>query len=143
MGVDRFTADDADAESTLTEAPEFVILEQTWDLIQNEYVALDEVEQEELFYGAASGMVDALWAIPATPPSSIPRKLSPSIKLGRRVRRYRHPARLPDWPAGHRLPARWFAGQGSRPPIAGRDRCDGRRRNRRIDPGRSAGPLAR
>ena len=60
MGVDRFTADDADADSTLTEAPEFVVLEQTWDLIQNDYVALDDVEQADLFYGAASGMVDAL-----------------------------------------------------------------------------------
>jgi len=60
MGVDRFTGDDADATSTLTEAPEFAVLEQTWDLIQNEYVALDEVEQEAIFYGAAAGMVDAL-----------------------------------------------------------------------------------
>ncbi|MDQ2682811.1 MAG: S41 family peptidase [Chloroflexota bacterium] len=60
MGVDRFTANDADATTTLTEEPEFEILEQTWDLIQNEYVALDEIEQEEIFYGAASGMVDAL-----------------------------------------------------------------------------------
>ena len=60
MGVDRFTADDADADSTLTDAPEFAILEQTWDLIQNDYVALDDVEQADLFYGAAAGMVDAL-----------------------------------------------------------------------------------
>jgi carboxyl-terminal processing protease len=60
LGVDRFSGDDADATTTLTEAPEFEILEQTWDLIQNEYVALDDVEQQELFYGAASGMVDAL-----------------------------------------------------------------------------------
>ena len=60
MGVDKFTGDDADAQSTLTEAPEFAVLEQTWDLIQNEYVALDEVEQEALVYGAAAGMVDAL-----------------------------------------------------------------------------------
>ena len=60
MGVDRFTAGDADATSTLTEAPEFAILEQTWDLIQNDYVALDDVEQKDLFYGAAAGMVDAL-----------------------------------------------------------------------------------
>jgi carboxyl-terminal processing protease len=60
MGVDKFTGDDADAQSTLTEAPEFAVLEQTWDLIQNEYVALDEIEQEALFYGAAEGMVDAL-----------------------------------------------------------------------------------
>lgn len=60
MGVDRFSGDDADATSTLTEASEFAVLEQTWDLIQNEYVALDEVEQEAIFYGAAAGMVDAL-----------------------------------------------------------------------------------
>lgn len=60
MGVDRFTAHKADADSTLRDAPEFAILEQTWDLIQNDYVALDDVEQADLFYGAASGMVDAL-----------------------------------------------------------------------------------
>lgn len=60
MGVDRFTADNADAQSTLADAEGYEILEQTWDLIQNDYVALDEVEQEELFYGAAAGMVDAL-----------------------------------------------------------------------------------
>jgi carboxyl-terminal processing protease len=60
MGVDRFTADNADAESTLTQAPEFAILEQTWNLIQNDYVALDQVDQQDLFYGAAAGMVDAL-----------------------------------------------------------------------------------
>ena len=60
MGVDRFSADNADADSTLSDAPEYAILEQTWDLIQNDYVALDDVEQADLFYGAASGMVDAL-----------------------------------------------------------------------------------
>lgn len=60
LGIDRFSGDDADATSTLTEAPEFEILEQTWDYIQNDYVALDQVEQEDLFYGAAAGMVDAL-----------------------------------------------------------------------------------
>ena len=60
MGVDRFSGDEVDSQSTLSEAPEFAVLEQTWDLIQNEYVALDQVEQEALFYGAAAGMVDAL-----------------------------------------------------------------------------------
>jgi carboxyl-terminal processing protease len=60
MGVDRFAGDDADAQSTLADAEGYEVLEQTWDLIQNDYVALDEVEQRELFYGAASGMVDAL-----------------------------------------------------------------------------------
>jgi carboxyl-terminal processing protease len=60
MGIDHFSGEEATSQSTLSEAPEFAVLEQTWDLIQNDYVALDQVEQEALFYGAAAGMVDAL-----------------------------------------------------------------------------------
>ena len=60
MGVDRFTADNADAGSSLQDAQGYDVLQQTWDLIQNDYVALDQVNEADLMYGAASGMVNAL-----------------------------------------------------------------------------------
>ena len=60
IGVDRVSHDGANASSTLAEADGYNTLEQTWDLIQNEYVALDTVSEQDLMYGAASGMVDAL-----------------------------------------------------------------------------------
>ena len=60
MGVDRFRADNADAGSSLQDAKGYDVLQQTWDLIQNDYVALDQVNEADLMYGAASGMVDAL-----------------------------------------------------------------------------------
>src|SRR6476620_8571033 len=60
MGVDRFTADNADAGSSLQDAQGYDALQQTWDLIQNDYVAIDQVTEQDLMYGAASGMVDAL-----------------------------------------------------------------------------------
>jgi carboxyl-terminal processing protease len=60
MGVDRFTADRADAGTSLENAQGYDVLQQTWDLIQNDYVALDQVKEADLMYGAASGMVDAL-----------------------------------------------------------------------------------
>jgi carboxyl-terminal processing protease len=60
MGGDRFTADNADAGSSLQDAQGYDVLQQTWDLIQNDYVALDQVNEADLMYGAASGMVNAL-----------------------------------------------------------------------------------
>lgn len=60
MGVDRFTTDKADAGSSLENAQGYDVLQQTWDLIQNDYVALDQVSEADLMYGAASGMVNAL-----------------------------------------------------------------------------------
>lgn len=58
LGVDRLGG--VTASSTLSEAEGYDTLEETWDLIQNEYVAVDGVTEEELLQGAASGMVDAL-----------------------------------------------------------------------------------
>lgn len=61
MGVDRIGhGGGADAGSTLSEADGYETLQQTWDLIQNEYVDLDSVSEQELLQGAASGMTDAL-----------------------------------------------------------------------------------
>ena len=48
------------ASSTLSQADGYDTLEETWDLIQNNYVAIDGVTEEELLQGAAGGMVDAL-----------------------------------------------------------------------------------
>jgi len=60
VGVDRFSGDRADAQSTLTDAPDYGVLEQTWNLIEQDYVAIDDVDESDLMYGAAAGMVDAL-----------------------------------------------------------------------------------
>jgi len=58
LGFDRLGG--VTASTTLTEADGFDTLEETWDLIQNDYVAIDGVTEEDLLRGAASGMVDAL-----------------------------------------------------------------------------------
>lgn len=58
LGVDRLGG--VTASTTLTEADGFDTLEETWDLIQNDYVAIDGVTEEDLLRGAAAGMVDAL-----------------------------------------------------------------------------------
>ena len=48
------------AASSFTESEEFAVLEQTWDLIHNEYADPAAVDDGALVYGAAEGMVDAL-----------------------------------------------------------------------------------
>lgn len=58
LGVDRLGG--VDASSTLSEAEGYDTLEETWDLIQNDYVAIDDLTEEELLQGATRGMVDAL-----------------------------------------------------------------------------------
>ena len=62
-GFDRFTRDEvtsAGAASSFTDLAEFEILEATWDLIHDEYVEGATVADEDLIYGAAAGMVEAL-----------------------------------------------------------------------------------
>ena len=62
-GFDRFTRDEvtsAGAASSFTDLAEFEILEETWDLIHDEYVEGATVADEDLIYGAAAGMVEAL-----------------------------------------------------------------------------------
>lgn len=44
----------------LEEAANFEILEETWRVIQEEYVDLENVDQEALIYGASQGMVAAV-----------------------------------------------------------------------------------
>jgi carboxyl-terminal processing protease len=50
----------ANAASSFTDLEEFETLQATWDLIHDQYIAADEVDDKELIYGAAAGMVDAL-----------------------------------------------------------------------------------
>lgn len=62
IGIDRFAIETGlvDASTTLTSSEDFTILEETYDSIRNNYVLQEEISDEELIYGAASGMVDAL-----------------------------------------------------------------------------------
>ena len=63
IGVDRVASDrgsDVSAASSFTDSPEFGVLQQTWNVIHDDYVEADKVNDTDLFYGAASGMVDAL-----------------------------------------------------------------------------------
>nr|MBA3415763.1 hypothetical protein [Chloroflexia bacterium] len=60
VGVGQYFGDAAEADSTLTGSPEFATLEQTWDLVQNEWALPAEVDHAALIYGAAEGMIDAL-----------------------------------------------------------------------------------
>ena len=48
------------AAPPLENAESFAILENTWRVIQEEYVDLESVDQQALIYGASEGMVDAL-----------------------------------------------------------------------------------
>jgi carboxyl-terminal processing protease len=48
------------ASSSATDTPAFAIFQQTWDLVQDHYVLPDELDDTELMYGAARGMVEAV-----------------------------------------------------------------------------------
>lgn len=49
-----------DATTQLSGSEEFIILEETYDAIRNNYVLEEEISDEELIHGAARGMIDAL-----------------------------------------------------------------------------------
>jgi carboxyl-terminal processing protease len=51
---------DAGANDSLTGNPAFATLEATWNVIHEEWPLPDEIDPEDLIYGAAAGMVDAL-----------------------------------------------------------------------------------
>jgi len=60
-GTGRWLGDGtAGATSSLQDAPAFGVLAETWNLIQNEWAVPEEVDEQELLYGAAAGMIDAL-----------------------------------------------------------------------------------
>ncbi len=48
------------AESSLTGSPEFKTLEDTWELIHEQWPLPEELDDATLIYGAAQGMVDAI-----------------------------------------------------------------------------------
>lgn len=62
VGLDRLMIETGlvDASTQLTASEDFTILEETYDAIRNNYVLEEEISDEELIYGAARGMVDAL-----------------------------------------------------------------------------------
>ena len=60
IGTSFDTSDGATASTRLTTMPEFEVLEETYDAIRENYVLSDEVTDEQLMHGAASGMVESL-----------------------------------------------------------------------------------
>jgi carboxyl-terminal processing protease len=52
--------DDVEAQSSLTGRAEFATLEETWDLIHEQWPDPDGIDDSALIYGAARGMVDAI-----------------------------------------------------------------------------------
>lgn len=48
------------AESSLVGSPEFKTLEDTWDLIHEQWALPEKLDDSKLIYGAAQGMVDAI-----------------------------------------------------------------------------------
>ncbi|MGD9712381.1 MAG: S41 family peptidase [Thermomicrobiales bacterium] len=54
-GVHRLSA-----SSSMTDAPAFAIFEETWNLVQERYVLPEELDETDLIYGAARGMVEAV-----------------------------------------------------------------------------------
>jgi len=59
-GSDLDGTRDAVAESSLTGRPEFATLEQTWELIHDQWPEPEKIDDATLIYGAAKGMVAAI-----------------------------------------------------------------------------------
>jgi carboxyl-terminal processing protease len=59
-GSDLGGTRDAVAESSLTGRPEFTTLEQTWELIHEQWPEPEQIDDATLIYGAAKGMVAAI-----------------------------------------------------------------------------------
>lgn len=62
IGADRIGlfGEPAGASTSIADRPEFQTLQETWDLIHEQYVDESAINDSALLYGAASGMVDAL-----------------------------------------------------------------------------------
>ena len=64
VGIDRVVLDSpgagAQEDGDLADSEAFQILEETYDVIRGSYVQSEDVTDEQLIYGAAAGMVDAL-----------------------------------------------------------------------------------
>lgn len=50
----------AGASSSFTDSKEFQVLQETWDLVHDQYVEGAQVSDQELIYGASRGMIDSL-----------------------------------------------------------------------------------
>ena len=59
-GSDLSETHDAVAESSLTGRPEFATLEETWELIHEQWPEPEKIDDAALIYGAAKGMVSAI-----------------------------------------------------------------------------------
>ena len=64
IGIDRVVLDSPPAsaqnDGDLADSDAFSILEETYDVIRDSYVRSGDITDEQLIYGAATGMVDAL-----------------------------------------------------------------------------------
>ena len=64
IGIDRLVLEFAPAgaqrEESLADLEEFQILEDTYEIIREDYVLSEDFTEEDLIYGASRGMVDAL-----------------------------------------------------------------------------------
>ncbi|HYJ13204.1 MAG TPA: S41 family peptidase [Thermomicrobiales bacterium] len=64
VGIDRVLLESPEAGAQdgagLTNVDTFQVLEETYDVIRESYVRSDDISDEDLIYGAAAGMVDAL-----------------------------------------------------------------------------------
>lgn len=64
IGIDRVILDSPQAgaqdQTNLADSEAFQVLQETYDVIRGSYVRSDDVTDEQLIYGAATGMVDAL-----------------------------------------------------------------------------------
>lgn len=60
LGLDRLVVEQGAAATRLTSADSFTVLEETYESIRQNYVLESDVTDDQLIYGAAKGMVDAL-----------------------------------------------------------------------------------
>lgn len=60
VGAGLDGSDGATAATRLATMPEFKVLEETYDAIREHYVLSDDITDDQLMYGAAAGMVEAL-----------------------------------------------------------------------------------
>lgn len=64
IGIDRlvleFSPAGAQSEEELAELESFEILQETYNIIRNDYVLSEDFTEQDLIYGASRGMVDAL-----------------------------------------------------------------------------------
>lgn len=63
IGVERYgfgEDGDVNASSSFVDSPTFATLQTTWYLIHDTYIDEENIDYQELIYGAAKGMVESL-----------------------------------------------------------------------------------